>query len=523
MTEAGIDRRTMLSILAGALSLGGTAAFGDARTSFTAAGRILRVQNDSDIRNLDPANRHGWYDEVVMFAIYSGLCQYRSGDIWDWQLDAAQRLEQIDPVTISFALRPGVLWTGDFGEVTAEDVRYSYERFLDPHVHADYRSDWLVLDRVEVTGRYSGVIHLKQPVSPLFTSTLPHASGLIVCKKAVEAAGGLIAIDPLATSGPYRIAQWTPRERLILARNDKWTGPPCYYDEIHMLAMSQREGEFAFDAGDLDATKIAISSIPVVRAAKAPGVVLTARPALEYHWLGMNLRDPKLADIRLRRAIQHAIDVPAVNQAVFGGLAPQAYGVVPPPLLGARSRNLYCYDPTEARRLLQEIAAEMPTLKLAVSASEDHLTAALVIQAQLAAVGIALEVRQTDPASYLADMQDSPGNDAHAAQLHIEHFTTAPDPSWVVPWFTCNLIGIWNFQRFCDPAWDELSVAAVSETDPARRAAIYEKLQDQLEESGGFVFLYYGVNAWLTRPSLKPAWSPDGQWLLLRDLAPADV
>jgi peptide/nickel transport system substrate-binding protein len=173
--------------------------------------------------------------------------------------------------------------------------------------------------------------------------------------------------------------------------------------------------------------------------------------------------------------------------------------------------------------LLQEIAAEMPTLKLAVSASEDHLTAALVIQAQLAAVGIALEVRQTDPASYLADMQDSPGNDAHAAQLHIEHFTTAPDPSWVVPWFTCNLIGIWNFQRFCDPAWDELSVAAVSETDPARRAAIYEKLQDQLEESGGFVFLYYGVNAWLTRPSLKPAWSPDGQWLLLRDLAPADV
>jgi peptide/nickel transport system substrate-binding protein len=126
-----------------------------------------------------------------------------------------------------------------------------------------------------------------------------------------------------------------------------------------------------------------------------------------------------------------------------------------------------------------------------------------------------------DAASFIALHEDSQGESWRDTQLHLQRSTTAPDASWVTPWFTCEQVGIWNFERFCDPAWDALSRQAVSELDPARRAAIYEDLQDRLEETGAYVFLYYGLNAWLTRAPIEGAWTPDGQWPLLRDVRPA--
>jgi peptide/nickel transport system substrate-binding protein len=520
MRRIRLDRRRFLALAAGGGLGAGLLPAG--RTASAAEGRILRVQNDEDVENLDPANRHGWYDELIMFAIYSGLCLYKPGKDWSWRLDAAETLIQTDPLAVEFALRPGLQWTNGFGEVTADDVKYSYERFLDPRVHADYATDWEALDRVEITGRYSGVIRLKHPFSPLFASTLPHASGLLVCRKAVEAIGGLIDTTPPATSGPYRIGQWVPRQRLVLVRHELWNGPRPYYDEIQILPMTQEEGETAFDAGDLDMTKIIISSIPVVAAAKDPGVTMTSMPALAYHWLGMNMTHPKLADLRVRRAIQHAVDVPAVLQATFGGMVPQAFGVVPTPLAGARTRNLYGYDPAESKRLLGEAGVTGLELRLDLGQNEDHLTAAQVIQAQLAAVGIAVHIHTMDAASFIALHENAQGDGWRDTQLHVHSATTAPDASWVTPWFTCEQVGIWNFERVCDPKWDALSRQAVPELDPAKRAEIYVQLQDMLEETGAYVFLFYGLNTWLTRAALKGAWTPDGQWPLLRDVAPAE-
>lgn len=145
--------------------------------AFAQEGRILRIRNDGDMRRLDPATRGGWYDETVMFSIFSGLVRYKAGDAWGWELDAAESIDDSDPQHVKFTLRPGIQFTGGFGEMTAEDVKFSYERFRDPDVNAVYGADWAALDHVEVTGTHSGIIHLSRPFAPLFTSTLPHASG----------------------------------------------------------------------------------------------------------------------------------------------------------------------------------------------------------------------------------------------------------------------------------------------------------------------------------------------------------
>ncbi len=162
---------------AATLSAGPDPACSGAAASFAIEGKTLKIRNDGDIRNLDPATRGGWYDETVMFAIFSGLVQFKAGDEWGWQLDGAASIDNTDPLAIPFKLKPGLKWTNGYGEVTSEDVKYSYERFANPKVNAVYASDWAALDTVEITDKYSGVIRLKKPFVPLFTSTLPHASG----------------------------------------------------------------------------------------------------------------------------------------------------------------------------------------------------------------------------------------------------------------------------------------------------------------------------------------------------------
>jgi len=511
-------RRVLQGLSAATLGAVGASLLGT-RASFAVDGRTLRIRNDGDIRNLDPATRGGWYDETVMFAIYSGLVQYKSGDEWGWALDAAEELEQTDALTIPFRLREGLMWTNGFGEVTAEDVKYSFERFRDPRVNAVYSSDWAALEEVEVNDAYSGVIRLSRPFAPLFTSTMPHASGLIVCKAAVEANGGVITTDPLATSGPYTLAEWLPRERITLRRNELWTGPEPYFDEIQLYPIADMvSAETAFDAGDLDITQINVSSIP---GREGGPDILVVKPALAYTWLGMNTLNPKLEDVRVRRAIQQAINTEEVVLATFGGVVTPAFGVIPPPLLGARDRLLYPYDPDASRALLAEAGAEGLRITLEFGTDADLLVAAQIIQAQLAQVGITLDVRQVDGSTLTAQQQDTAGGTWQSIELFFNTFTTAPDPSWVTEWFTCAQVGVWNFQRTCSEQWDTDNLAAAEEEDPEARAAMYVRLQDELEETGAYVFLYHGVNAWVLPPELKGAWTPDGQWALLREIAPA--
>ena len=104
------------------------------------------------------------------------------------------------------------MWTGDYGEVTAEDVKYSYERYIDPDLASPIIGDWLPLKEVEVLDKYNGIIHLKEPFAPIWWSTLPYSSGAIISKAATEKAGGKFTTDPGATAGAYKIESWTPRE-----------------------------------------------------------------------------------------------------------------------------------------------------------------------------------------------------------------------------------------------------------------------------------------------------------------------
>ena len=133
----------------------------------------LNVRLGEDFTTLDPAFWQSGADYTMINVLFPKLIEFKSGSEWEYELQAAESIEQIDDVTIKFKLKPGLMCTGNYGEVTTEDVKYSYERYIDPALESPIIGDWLPLKEVEIVDKYSGIIHLKEPFAPIWWSTLP--------------------------------------------------------------------------------------------------------------------------------------------------------------------------------------------------------------------------------------------------------------------------------------------------------------------------------------------------------------
>ena len=141
------------SVLRTGAILGGAAAlpFGFTGQAFAARDR-LTVRVVRDIQNLDPANRVSFIEGNVIRAVCQRLISFKPGT-FEWEPDAAKTITQVTPTLIEFELKPGQMFHGGYGELTAEDVKFSFERFRQPGPDGkphQYAKDWEALDRVEV-------------------------------------------------------------------------------------------------------------------------------------------------------------------------------------------------------------------------------------------------------------------------------------------------------------------------------------------------------------------------------------
>jgi len=159
----------------------------------------------------------------------------------------------------------------------------------------------------------------------------------------------------------------------------------------------EKTAEIAFEAGEIDITEIAIDAIPRLQEDPPEGAIVKVYSGTAWYWMGMNTDHPNLQDIRVRKAIQHAVDVDSVIEGAWAGVPTRAYGIVPPGLIGYRTEGKYqTPDPDAARALIAEAGAEGRKLTLKTINSADRIAAAQIIQANLADVGLELEVVPMD-------------------------------------------------------------------------------------------------------------------------------
>lgn len=480
--------------------------------------RILRVRDYGDPQSLDPGISSNLYEEHVNAAVHNKLIAYKPGNQWEWQLEAARSIEQLDPTHIKFVLKPGITFTNGFGEMTAEDVKFSYERIIDPELKSPIKGDWATLASVDVTDKYSGIIVLSKPFQPLWMTTLPYMGGNIVSKKAVEAAGGKFAAMPTCFSGPYVIKEREPKQRTVLARNPEWKGTPADFDEIHIFPIDdEKTAEMGFEAGDLDYTRISMSSYKNMKKKPPKNSVVEKYPSLYYVWLGMNMEHPKLSDERVRRAVQYAVDIPSILEAAYDGVADPATGFVPPGLVGHRPDTLVPFkaDFAKAKALLAEAGyPDGIDLDLEVRNKAVYIAAGQVIQAVAAQAGIRMTLNLHDSGSFWSLGDESKGDRWKKLQLVLNRFSSAPDPHYAAQWFTKEQVGVWNWERFKNPEYNQLYEQALAEADKDKRDQMYRRMQELMEASGAYCFITHEAIPVVYTNRIVPALRPDGMPLL---------
>ncbi len=492
--------------------------------SLAMRGDELHIRNYVDVVSLDPASSVSGAEGTLFGAIYQKLLRFIPGDHWDTQLDAAEYFKLTDATHYDFRLKPGQMFNNGYGEMTAEDVKFSFERMIDPAMNAPSAPDMGPLSHVEVKDRYSGTLVLHSPYAAFVTIAVAGPSGAILSRKAVTEAGGRFSTLPPCGSGPYAFKSWQAQRKTVLERNPAWPGQSAGFSELHIYAMSdEKAGEMAFEAGQLDSAWVSVESVEAFERNMPPRSTLQLLPSGRSYWLGMNQANPALADIRIRQAIQYGVNVQAVVEAAWFGLAEVSTGAVPAGMIGHRPSALIPPqgDLDKARALLAEANVQLPLrLRLTVSSKAQILTAAQVIQWSLKKVGIEVEIRSYDQSTFITLGREDLGTQWRDLQLFLQDFIGMADPYYSMTWFITAQRGLWNWERLSNAEFDRLNDQALASTDEAERDQLYQRMQDLMEKSGCYRFITNGIMPQIYRQSIKPAFRPDG-FPLLRDFKPA--
>jgi len=481
------------------------------KLAWSADGDTLRLRALADFQVLDPKGIIGELDDIIPRCTQITLI--RLGDIRDGNETSnwgAEKIEWTDPKTIAFTLRDGLKWNNGFGPVTAEDVKFSFERIKGTDSAWAYQFE--KLDHVEVVDARSGIIHLTEPFKPFWVIALPYYGGHIVCKAAVEKAGGSYTTTIPAQCGPYLLDKWEQNQKVTLVANPDWTGPKPAFSRIeYYIVADDQAALLAYEADAFDYTRVAVNAVKQLKAAMPKGATLIEAQSTRYIWLTINMNSPKLKDLKVRQAVQYAYDGDAVLQGAFDGLVQRSAGVVQPGTKFARAKNnIAVRDVDKAKTLLAEAGVSGLSLNLVTLTDSTSQAIAQIIQASLADAGITVEIQPTEDAAYWALGDKTKGDAYKTLELVLMDFAGGIDPTENLVWFRPDQIGVYNWSFFDSKEFEDLYQQGLVEQDDAKRKTIFNRMEDLMEDSGGFIFICFEPLLVIHDDTFKPVILADG-------------
>lgn len=371
----------------------------------TAEDQVLRVGiNAPEISTLDPHRASATADKGAVGWIYNGLVRFPPGsaDPADLEPDLAESWSVSDDGLVwTFTLREGVRFHGDWGVLSAEDVVYSLERAKDPE-QSSFAAAYADLDSIEAVDPLTVRITLAHPIPGFLGLLSNYHAGNIVSKAAAEAAGADFGKQPVGT-GPFAFVSHLSQQSVTFARHeDYFRGTPKIARIDYRLIPADASRELAFTSGELDLIYGKREQRWIDRwSREANAVVDTFWPA-EYRTLHLNTTMAPLDDPRVREAVAKAVNVDEIVAFVGADVAPRGCSVIPTGYLGEDCSSwTHGYDPDAVRALLTEAGyPDGITIRQVVSNNNAQLPIMEVIQAQLAASGITLDMQVVDHTTY---------------------------------------------------------------------------------------------------------------------------
>eukprot|EP01037_Dinobryon_pediforme_P002127 gene2127-2164_t len=452
---------------------------------------------NSDLGSADPINIRASNDDVICRQVFMSLVSppYGTGDNdpAKCQPELAERwTASPDNKTWTFFLKRGVLWHRDYGEVTAEDVKFSFDRVRSNNSGSLYAEGYADLVDIEVVDKYTVRFHLTQS-NPIFHAThlFPREGAFIVPKRAVEEMGGAAFSRNPVGSGAYEFAAYQPGRQVTLKANPRFHRGPAKLNELHFLYMPETAARtIAFRKGDLD----------FIDGARAPGWAPDLKRAMpsakivvlfpgSTQIMHLDTGRKPFSDLRVRQAVAYGIDHGVFKEAygelsgpLFGMNAPGTYGALGEADAPAELR--YAYNPDRARALLAEAGyGSGLSVNVYISKREDYTTNMLLVQDMLKKVGITLNVSLVDHATYHSDNRKdknpivimSGPNTETAARWNATYFASGSNT-------TADGRGGSNFSHYgvATPGIDAELNAARAEADGVKQAAMLRDIERHL-------------------------------------------
>jgi len=479
-------------------------------------GRFVRLYVDPP--TLDPHLTTDATSAQVIVEVFGGLVTI------DKNLDVVPDLAEswdisADGRVYTFRIRPDAVFH-DGKPVTAEDVRWSLERVTDPlteapnvdqylgdivGVDAKLAGDVLEISGVRVINERTIEITIDAPKS-FFLAKMTYPTAFVLDRENIEANPKNWFRKPNGT-GPFNITEYKVGETLILSRHDAYHLGPAKVAEVEMI-LSGGTSMLMYENDEIDISGVGLADLDrLLEPSNSLNAELTrAAPSFSVQYIGLNVNEPPLDDVKVRQALNLAIDKREIATIVLGDQVVPAKGILPPGFPGfSELVSGYEFDPIKAKQLLLESKYgndldNLPPITITTPGSfgaNVSLDMEVVLAMWEKNLGIVTEFQQTEFATFLKDL-----NKRRFQMFDIGWIADYPDPE--------NFLDILfysdssnNHTNYNNPEVDALLEKARVETDETLRFSIYNEVEQTILDDAPWIPLWYsGERYLLVKPNV---------------------
>jgi peptide/nickel transport system substrate-binding protein len=452
---------------------------GNCTNSFAAAKKkTLVVAQTIDASTLDPQKQGKMPDMNILINIFDTLVTRNAKG----QLAPALATEwkAIDNVTWQFKLRKGVKFhNGE--EFDADAVKFSIDRLLDPKTTSPI-AELRNVKKTVVVDKHTVNIVTNEPDPILPNKTVLFGGVILPPKYVTEKGDAYIAKNPVGT-GPYKFVSWQKDNQVVLEANKAyWKGAPKFDRLVIKTIPSMADMVAALKAGEVDFTT-GMTADAALSLANDSHIKVVAAPWIRTYFVSLDTTVKPLNNVKVRQALNYAVDVPAIIKNILGGRAKRVATLVPSQNFGYNpSITPYKYNPAKAKKLLAE-AGYSKGFTVTFDADNLFLTEIQAIAAQLEKVGVKVKLNVMDNKTMVSKMQ---------AKTVSEMYFIG-NTGWTMD-------ALSNFQSYAKSdrryarmkhsKLDELVDIEETTIDPAKRKAALSQIQKILKEDADFIYLW---------------------------------
>ncbi|MBI3997095.1 MAG: peptide-binding protein [Candidatus Omnitrophica bacterium] len=436
----------------------------------------------------------------IVGLLFNGLLKYNErleivGDLAEsWTVSE-------DGLTFTFHLRPNVRWH-DGAAVTARDVEFTYRKLIDPNVRTPYSSSYELVQSLDVLDDHTVRIRYKEPFAPALESWMMG----VIPKHLLE--GQDLNTTPFLRKpvghGPYTFVRWKTGELIELKANPDYFEHRPYIDRYLYRIIPDEATLFL----ELLTQGVDLSSLTPLQYRRQTNSPFMQRayhkfryPSFGFTYLGYNLQDERFKDIRVRQAINRAIDKQALIEGVLYGLGAIATGPYPKESWGYDPSIVPTpYDPRAAKALLAEAGwsdhdgdgwldrngQRFQFTILTNQGNEVRRQVAELIQQQLKAVGIDVKIRTVEWSTFVHEFIDK-----RRFEAVLLGWSLSRDPDLYDLFHSSKTKeGEYNFVGYANPDVDRLLLEGRRTFDHEQRVRIYHDVHRHLYEDQPYTFLF---------------------------------